>query len=116
LTERTKEELLAELELLEKANLERKIAEAKKEKEEAEALRKKEEEEQIREQLREEEKQKLMDEMSTQTTTQETQPETLQNTNSKVENFRQNVIKKYGLTGLKYEDLIKKVVDEGYKW
>jgi len=63
MVEKTKEELQAELDLLEKQNLERKIAAAKEESKKVEELVKKEAEEKLRKEIHEEEREKLVKEL-----------------------------------------------------
>lgn len=63
MVEKTKEELNAELEALEKQILERKIAKAKAEAEEAEQLEKEEANEKLREEIREEERENILKQM-----------------------------------------------------
>jgi len=113
--EKTVEELQSELERLKKENLEREVAKEKAKADEAEALKKQEAEEKLREEIRAEEQSKILEEMVTKEVTSKESPETLEKLN-KAELLSHNMVKKYGLTGKKYEDLIRDVVDKGLKW
>ena len=113
--EKTVEELQEELERLKEENLKREIAKEKAKVEEAEALKKQEAEDKLREELREEEHSKILEEMATKEETVEEKPEMLEKMD-KAELLSHNMVKKYGLTGKKYEDLIRDVVDKGLKW
>jgi len=113
--EKTVEQLQAELERLKKQNLEREIAKEKARIEREEALKKEEEELKLREEIRAEEKSKILEEMATKEEISEEKPETFEKM-EKAEQFKHNMVKKYGLTGKTYEDRIRDLVDKGLKW
>ena len=115
MSEKTIDELEAELSALKKANLEKQIAEEKAKVDEAEKLEKEKEEEELRNKIREEEHSKILADMNEKSTVKEENPETLER-KSKAEAFKQNMVKKYGLTGKTYEDRIRDLVDGGQKW
>ena len=109
MSEKTIEELEAELERLRKENLERLIEEERKKKEEAEELKKKEAEEA----LIQEGYKRAMEEMKSKSNVTEDKPTTLE-ANTKFEVFKQAFVKKHNLSGKPYEEFIKEKVDGIY--
>jgi hypothetical protein len=110
--EKSIDELKAELEKLQKENLEReieaeklKVEEARKEKELAE-----------KEKLKEEVRLEVLKEMEVSSTiNREDSPQTLENANGKWENFKADFTKVHGLEGLSYDQLCKKAYMESLR-
>jgi len=106
--EKTIEELTAELESLRKANLERELAKEKKKIEEAATLEREKDEEELRNKIREE----LIEEMKGSSMVEKEKPETL-GEKPKYEIFMDLMKKKYNLTGIRYDDLTRKISSPG---
>lgn len=109
--EKTIEELQAELEALKKRNLEVELAKEIAKAEDEQKLQKEKEMEKMREEIRKE----VMENMAAESKITEKDSMKLDSPKSDLLEFKDTFVKKLGLTGRPYEDVIKDICYGGYK-